>query len=74
MTKIPSDNHIRAMLDPVSADAFQPAFDAAIGALEAGGGLAPFQRKGAPPSTSTESSGVPSPQICPWNSRPSSSS
>jgi len=46
MTEIPSDNHIRAMLDPVSPDAFQPAFDAAMGALEAGGGLAPFQRLG----------------------------
>ena len=36
MTEIPSDNHIRAMLDPVSPDAFQPAFDAGIRALEAG--------------------------------------
>jgi hypothetical protein len=46
MTEIPSDNHIRAMLDPVSPDAFQPAFDATIRSLEAGGGLAPFQRLG----------------------------
>jgi len=46
MTEIPSDNHIRAMLDPVSPDAFQPAFDAGIRALEAGGGLAPFRRLG----------------------------
>ena len=46
MTEIPSDNHIRAMLDPISPDAFQPAFDAGIRALEAGGGLAPFRRLG----------------------------
>src|SRR5271165_6110276 len=36
MAEIPSDNHIRAMLDPVSPGAFQPVFDATIRTLEAG--------------------------------------
>jgi hypothetical protein len=46
MAEIPSDNHIRAMLDPVSPGAFQPVFDATIRTLEAGDGLAPFRRLG----------------------------
>jgi hypothetical protein len=46
MTAIPTDNHIRAMLDPVSPTQLQPAFDAAWDALRQNGGLAPFQRLG----------------------------
>jgi DDE family transposase len=46
MTAIPTDNHIRAMLDPVSPTQLQPAFDAALEALRQNGGLAPFQRLG----------------------------
>jgi hypothetical protein len=43
MAEIPSDNHIRAMLDPVSPTAFHPVFDETVGALEAGNGLKPFR-------------------------------
>ena len=46
MKAIPTDNHIRAMLDPVSPTQLQPAFDAALDALRQNGGLAPFQRLG----------------------------
>ena len=46
MAAIPTDNHIRAMLDPVSPTHVQPAFDAALEALRRHGGLAPFQRLG----------------------------
>ena len=46
MTAIPTDNHIRAMLDPVDPSHLQPAFDGALGALRRHGGLAPFQRLG----------------------------
>ena len=46
MGKIPSDNHIRAMLDPVPPEALFPMFGATLAALEAGGGLEPFRRLG----------------------------
>src|ERR1700688_141123 len=39
MAETPSDNHIRALLDPISPGAFQPVFDATIRRLEASDGL-----------------------------------
>jgi hypothetical protein len=39
MTDIPSDNHIRAMLDPVEPALFHPVFEEAVRTLEASGGL-----------------------------------
>jgi hypothetical protein len=44
MTAVPTDNHIRAMLDPVHPSHLQPAFDEVLGALCRHGGLAPFQK------------------------------
>ena len=46
MTAIPSDNHIRAMLDPVGPERFHPVFAAVIAELERSGGLAAFRRLG----------------------------
>jgi len=46
MTAIPTDNHIRSMLDPVPPSHLQPAFDQALGVLRQQGGLVPFQRLG----------------------------
>ena len=46
MKAIPTDNHIRSMLDPVDPSHLQPAFDDVLGALRQHGGLAPFQRLG----------------------------
>ncbi len=46
MKAIPTDNHIRAMLDPVEPSHLQPAFDGVLSALRQHGGLAPFQRLG----------------------------
>ncbi|MGH6928618.1 MAG: ISNCY-like element ISAtsp9 family transposase [Dongiaceae bacterium] len=46
MTAIPSDNHIRAMLDPVGPERFDPVFAATIAELEGSGGLAAFRRLG----------------------------
>jgi hypothetical protein len=46
MAKIPTDNHIRAMLDPVPPSALQPSFDQALALLRANGGLAAFHRLG----------------------------
>jgi len=43
---IPSDNHIRAMLDPVPPEQLFPAFDAALTVLEESGGLLTLQRLG----------------------------
>ncbi len=43
-TAVPTDNHIRAMLDPVHPSHLQPAFDEVLGALCRHGGLAPFQK------------------------------
>jgi len=44
MAAIPTDNHIRAMLDPVDPSHLQPAFDEVLGALRRHGGLVPFQK------------------------------
>lgn len=46
MAGIPTDNHIRAMLDPVDPSHLQPAFDDGLSILRQHGGLAPFQRLG----------------------------
>lgn len=46
MQAIPTDNHVRAMLDPVPPSHLQPAFNGALDALRRHGGLAPFQRLG----------------------------
>ncbi len=46
MKAIPTDNHIRAMLDPVRPSHLQTAFDDVLGTLRQRGGLAPFQRLG----------------------------
>ena len=46
MTKIPSDNHVRAMLDPVAPRHFNPVFGAVMAELERSGGLAAFRRPG----------------------------
>jgi hypothetical protein len=40
MSDIPSDNHIRAMLDPVAPELFHPVFAAAVRTLAASDGLA----------------------------------
>ena len=46
MTAVPTDNHIRAMLDPVHPSHLQPAFDQALDMLRRHGGLRAFQRLG----------------------------
>jgi len=46
MTQIPSDNHIRDMLDAVRPEEFDPVFAEAVEALERGGGLTAFRRLG----------------------------
>ncbi|MDO9714324.1 hypothetical protein [Paracraurococcus lichenis] len=46
MTAIPTDNHIRAMLDPVHPSYLQPAFDQSLDILRQRGGLRAFQRLG----------------------------
>jgi hypothetical protein len=46
MERIPSDNHVRDMLDPVAPECFHALFSRAVKALEAGGGLAAFRRLG----------------------------
>ena len=46
MKAIPTDNHIRAMLDPVDPSHLQPAFDGALHARRRRSGLVPFQRLG----------------------------
>src|SRR3978361_865089 len=46
MKAIPTDNHIRAMLDPVDPAHLQPAFDDVLGALRQRGGLTRFQKLG----------------------------
>ena len=46
MTKIPSDNHIRDMLDGVAPECFHPPLIAAFDLLERGGGLTAFRRLG----------------------------
>jgi hypothetical protein len=44
MAAIPTDNHIRAMLDPVDPAHLQACFDACLAALQKHGGLSSFQR------------------------------
>lgn len=44
LERIPSDNHIRAMLDPVGPAHFHPVFAAVVTALEQAGGLDDFRR------------------------------
>ena len=46
MAKIPTDNHIRTMLDPVPPETLFPMFGHALTALEEGGGLNTFKRLG----------------------------
>ena len=46
MAKIPTDNHIRCMLDPVDPVHLQPCFDATVDMLRKRGGLASFERLG----------------------------
>ena len=46
MKAVPTDNHIRSMLDPVDPAHLQPAFDQAFDTLRQRGGLAPFQKLG----------------------------
>src|SRR5260370_1710552 len=44
MAKIPTDNHIRSMLDPVHPSHLQGCFDQAVAALRNHGGMKAFQR------------------------------
>ena len=46
MAKIPTDNHIRSMLDPVHPSHLQACFDSALQALRDNGGVKAFQRLG----------------------------
>ena len=46
MKAIPTDNHIRSMLDPVDPSHLQPAFDQVLDVLRRRGGLQAFQRLG----------------------------
>jgi len=46
MAAVPTDNHIRAMLDPVHPSHMQPVFDQALDVLHRRGGLASFGRLG----------------------------
>ncbi len=44
MSRIPTDNQICAMLDPVTPDRLYPLFASLLERLERGGGLRPFRR------------------------------
>ena len=46
LDKIPSDNHIRALLDPVSPDHCHPVFAAVVSELERSAGLKDLRRLG----------------------------
>jgi hypothetical protein len=46
LSKIPSDNHIRAMLDPAQPTQLYPVFDAVFTELQRSGGLDRFRRPG----------------------------
>src|SRR6266481_829307 len=46
MAAIPTDNHIRQMLDGVAPEHFRALFDRALGTVEAANGLAAFRRLG----------------------------
>ena len=48
MAKIPTDNHIRAMLDPVPPMLLQPVFDQVVAVLSEHGAMTAFQRLGRP--------------------------
>ena len=43
LDSVPSDNHIRALLDPVSPDHFHPVFTEVVAELEGSGGLEAFR-------------------------------
>src|SRR4051794_16487450 len=49
ISRIPTDNHIRDMLDQVAPDHLFPAFAAAVAALERSGGVRALQRLRPPP-------------------------
>lgn len=46
LERIPSDNHIRSMLDPASPDHFHPVFASVLAELEGAGGLESFRQLG----------------------------
>ena len=46
LDKIPSDNHVRALLDPASPDHFHPVFAEVVAELERSGGLKDFRQLG----------------------------
>ena len=46
LDRIPSDNHIRALLDPVSPDHFHPVFAEVVSELERSDGLKDFRQLG----------------------------
>jgi hypothetical protein len=46
MAKIPTDNHVRSMLDPVHPSHLQSVFDSVVAALREAGGMRAFQRLG----------------------------
>ena len=46
MMKIPTDNHIRSMLDPVHPSHLQSSFDQMLAALRENGGMTAFERLG----------------------------
>ena len=46
MAKIPTDNHIRSMLDPVHPSHLQSSFDQVVAILRAKGGMTAFERLG----------------------------
>ena len=48
ISKIPSDNHIRAMLDPAEPSLLEPVFGEVLDELEQADGLARFRRPAAP--------------------------
>ena len=46
LDRIPSDNHVRALLDPVNPDHFHPVFAEMVAELERSGGLNDFRQLG----------------------------
>jgi hypothetical protein len=46
MERVPTDNHIRSMLDPVPPETLFPMFSRTLAAIETGGGLEAFKRLG----------------------------
>ena len=46
LDKIPSDNHVRALLDPVDPDHFHPVFAEVVAELEGSGSLKAFRQLG----------------------------